>query len=85
MLGGQDRHISKHRCGCQRTSFFFKKDLFYVHECSVFMHTRRGHTDGYESPFVVGELNSGPLEEQPEFLTAEPSLQPPCITIISHY
>jgi hypothetical protein len=24
----------------------------------------------------VGELNPGPLEEQPVFLTAEPSLQP---------
>ena len=33
-------------------------------------------TDGYEPPCGYWELNSGPLEEQTVFLTAEPSLQP---------
>ncbi|KAL6093972.1 hypothetical protein STEG23_020638 [Scotinomys teguina] len=31
--------------------------------------------DGYEPPCGCWELNSGPLEEHPVFLTAEPSLQ----------
>ena len=33
-------------------------------------------TDGCEPPCVCWELNSGPLEEKPVFLTIEPSLQP---------
>jgi hypothetical protein len=33
-------------------------------------------TDGCEPPCGYWELNSGPLEEQLELLTAEPSLQP---------
>ena len=33
-------------------------------------------TDGCEPPHDCWELNSGPLEEQSGFLTAEPSLQP---------
>ena len=33
-------------------------------------------TDGCESPSVGWKLNSGPMEEQPVHLTAEPSLQP---------
>jgi hypothetical protein len=33
-------------------------------------------TDGREPPCGCWELNSGPLEEQSVFLTAEPSLQP---------
>jgi hypothetical protein len=33
-------------------------------------------TDGCEPPCGCWELNSGPLEEQPVFLTSEPSLQP---------
>ena len=32
--------------------------------------------DGSEPPCGCWELNSGPLEEQPVLLTAEPSLQP---------
>ena len=32
-------------------------------------------TDGCEPPCDCWELNSGPLEEQPMLLTAEPSLQ----------
>ena len=32
--------------------------------------------DGCESPYDCWELNSGPLEEHPVLLTAEPSLQP---------
>ena len=34
-------------------------------------------TDGYEPLCGCWELNSGPLEEQPVLLTAEPSFQPP--------
>jgi len=33
-------------------------------------------TDGCEPPCGYWELNSGPLEEQSELLTAKPSLQP---------
>jgi hypothetical protein len=32
--------------------------------------------DGCEPPSACWELNSGPLEDQPVLLTAEPSLQP---------
>ena len=35
-----------------------------------------GVTDSCELPCGYWELNLGPLEEQLEFLTAEPSLQP---------
>ena len=40
--------------------------------------------DGYESPRGYWELNSGPLEEQPVLLTAEPSLQPPMEPLSAH-
>jgi hypothetical protein len=33
-------------------------------------------TDGCKPPWGFWELNSGPLEEQPELLTSKPSLQP---------
>ena len=36
----------------------------------------RSITDDCEPPCGCWELNSGPLEEQPVFLTTEPSLQP---------
>jgi hypothetical protein len=35
-----------------------------------------GHIDDCEPPCGCWELNSGPLQEQPVFLTTEPSLQP---------
>lgn len=35
-------------------------------------------TDGHELPYGWWRLNSGPLAEQPVFLTAEPSLQLLC-------
>jgi len=35
-----------------------------------------GVTDSCELPYGSWELNSGPLEEQPLLLTAEPSLHP---------
>jgi hypothetical protein len=44
------------------------------------MHTRRGNPIPLQMAVnhhvVAGNLNSGPLEEQPVLLTAEPSLQP---------
>lgn len=35
-----------------------------------------GVTDGCDLPTMGAENNTGPLEEQQAFLTAEPSLQP---------
>ena len=69
---------------CLRVCFFKDLFIYLFHVCeytvTVFRHTRRGHqipiTDGCESLCGCWELNSGPLEEQPVFLTAEPSLQP---------
>jgi hypothetical protein len=53
--------------------------LFYVYECmSLSSDTPEegigSVTDGCEPPYSCWELNSGPLEEQPVLLTAEPSL-----------
>ena len=39
-------------------------------------------TDGCEPPYGCWELNLGPLEEQPVFLTAMSSLQPPHFQIL---
>lgn len=36
-------------------------------------------TDNYTPPCGFQELNPAPLEEQPVFLTTEPSLPPPCL------
>ena len=38
-------------------------------------------TDGCEPPCRCWELNSGPLEEQSELLTSEPSLKPPSLSV----
>ena len=67
---------------------FFNIYLFYVCEYTVtlFRHTRRGHwitiTDDFAPPCGCWELNSGPLQEQSGLLTAEPSLQPSCVSSI---
>jgi hypothetical protein len=71
------------------SSSFFKIYLFYVHEYTITLfreatsglqtHQKRASdpiTDGREPPCGCWELNSGPLEEQSVFLTAEPFLQP---------
>ena len=42
----------------------------------IHLHPRRGHQIPCELPCGCWELNSGPLEEQPVHLTAEPSHQP---------
>ena len=61
--------------------FFKKICLFYVYEVhcqSLQTHQRRASdpiTDCCEPPYGW-DLSSGPLEEQPVLLTAEPSLQP---------
>ena len=53
-----------------------------MYEYSVYMYTfipKRASdpiTDGCEPPCGCCEQNLGSLEEQPVFLTAEPSLQP---------
>jgi hypothetical protein len=39
-------------------------------------------TDGCEPPCACWELNSGPLEEQSELLTTEPSLQHLCFLFV---
>jgi hypothetical protein len=53
-----------------------KNYLFYIHEytVAVFKRVSDPMTDGCEPPCGCWELNSGPLEEQSVFLTAEPSL-----------
>jgi hypothetical protein len=60
-------------------SHFLSLYLFYVHCGSPRTHQRRASdpiTDVFEPPRGYWELNSGPLEEEPVLLTAEPSLQP---------
>jgi hypothetical protein len=50
-----------------------------MHHCSLQTHQKRASDpiiDGCKPPCGCWELNSGPLEEQPVLLTAEPSLQP---------
>jgi hypothetical protein len=52
--------------------------LLYVYEC-LHTHQKRASdpfTNGCEPPCGCWELNSGPLEEQLVFFTAELSLQP---------
>jgi hypothetical protein len=44
------------------------------------MRTSDSITDGYEPPCDCWKLNLGPLEEQSVLFTAEPSLQPWCLT-----
>jgi len=55
--------------------------LFYVNTLSLSSDAPeegiRSHYSGCEPPCSCWELNSGPLEEQPVLLPAEPSLQPP--------
>jgi hypothetical protein len=41
-------------------------------------------TDGCEPPCGGWDLNSGPVEEQPVLLTAEPSLQPVLVRMTSY-
>jgi hypothetical protein len=61
-------------------SFLFLRFYFYEYTVAIFRHTRRYHlypiTDGCEPLCGCWELNSGPLQEQPVSLTAEPSLSP---------
>jgi hypothetical protein len=61
----------------------FKISLFILcvcAQCCCLQKHQKGPsdpiTDGCEPPCNVWELNSGPLEERPVFLTTEPSLQP---------
>ena len=70
----------------ERTVFFFFFLMFiYLFNicqyCSCLQtHQKRASdsiTDGCEPPCGCWVLNSGPLEEQPVLITAEPSLQPP--------
>ena len=58
--------------------------VYHVH--AVPANARRGHYiprtcswDGCESLCECQESNLGSLKEQPVLLTAEPSLQPPCL------
>ena len=65
-------------------SFLFVSKLLFIYFMYVNIllclqtHQKRVSdpiTDGWEPPCGCWELNSGPLEEQPMLLTAEPSLQ----------
>jgi hypothetical protein len=63
--------------------FFLMIYLFYLYEytVAVFRHIRKKNAsdpiiEGCEPSHGCWELNSGPLEERPVLLTAEPSLQP---------
>jgi hypothetical protein len=65
---------------------FLKINLFilciWVHCHCLQTHQKRALdsiTDGCEPPCGFWEMNSGPLEEQPVFWTAEPTLQPPIL------
>jgi len=53
--------------------------IYFMYTVAVFRHTRRGHEIPLQMvvkpPRGCQELNSGPLEEQPVLLTAEPFLQ----------
>ena len=71
--------------------FFFSIIIYfmyvlYLHVC---LYARWGHQspiiDGHEPSRGYWELNSGPLEEAPVLLTAEPSLQPPVLLILSKF
>jgi hypothetical protein len=57
--------------------YLFLYILFIIIHCSCLQtHQKRASdliTDGCESPCGCWDLNSGPLEEQSVFLTAEPS------------
>ena len=58
--------------------FLFLKD-FFKKICFIYVNTLSQSdpiTEGCKPPCGCWELNSGPLEEQPVLLTAEPSLQP---------
>ena len=58
-------------------SVCFLKIIICKYTVAVFRHTRRDLiTGGCEPPCGCWDLNSGPLEEQPVLLTADPSLQP---------
>jgi hypothetical protein len=57
--------------------FFFNLYLMYMNFISACIPTCQNPiTDGCEPPCGCQELNSGPLEEQPVPLTAEPTLHP---------
>ena len=65
------------------TFFFFFLKIYLLHVCeyivALLRHTRRGHRIPFQMDVshhvVVGNWNSGSLEEQSVLLTAEPSLQ----------
>jgi hypothetical protein len=65
-----------------------KKKIYYIYSvppaCMPAGQKRAPNLtiDGYEPPGGCWELNSGPVEEQPVLLTAEPSLQPPASNLI---
>jgi len=50
--------------------------IYFEYTAAVFRHVSDPMTHGCEPPCGYWELNSGPLEEQPVLLTAEPPLQP---------
>jgi hypothetical protein len=64
--------------------FFFKFIYLYMSASSAYTPAWQTipFMNGHELPCVCWELNSGPLEEQPVRLTAEPSLQPPAFVIL---
>jgi hypothetical protein len=71
-------------------TFIFKKHLFHVHRCFTCMYvyvrvwdSLELESDSCELPCECWELNPGPQEEQPEFLTTKPSLQT-LIVIVFH-
>jgi hypothetical protein len=78
-----------HRSPCHWRVIFSFSFLFFFLRFIYFMymtHQKRALdpiTDGCEPPCGCWELNSGPLEEQPVFLTIEPSLQPPGWSLFS--
>ena len=69
--------------------YFLKIYLFHVYEYYSCLQTHQKRAldpiiGGNEPLYVCWQLNSGPLEEQPVPLTAEPSLQPPFLPVLLH-
>ena len=63
---------------CSSLTVFLKNNLFYLH----WSEGKDPIIDSCELPCGCWELNSGPLEKQPVFLSTEPSLQSPSLTFI---
>jgi hypothetical protein len=75
--GSATRGPANLQCVLLMSNHFFNFILFNIWVlCCIYIFLA-SPVDGCEPPCGCWELNSGPLEEQPVLLTADPSLQPP--------